>query len=182
MLVDFGRLACNFEKTRFITHSLRSTQRWIDLKSYVNIIPMEINYEIGTEDIISKLKEWDEQLGIDLSDIGFDRVTVKFHKLPDNLTAFAKEIYEFCPDTIEQGYGCMAEMIEAAEEMGEEIPDHLKELIEGVDLEAENYGLVLLEKRFAKTKGNWFLVGLRWNSIHFHISTKTQGFRHLSHG
>lgn len=117
------------------------------------------NYDIDTDQIIAKLSDWDEKYGVEISDVGHDKVTVRFSSLPDNLESLAKEVYEFCPDTIDQGHGCYDEMIEAAEEMDREIPQHIQELVEGVDLSNESYGLVLLEKALKKHR----VVALWWD-------------------
>ncbi len=66
-----------------------------------------INYEITNEDVIEKLTKWDEQYTITILEIEADRLTVQFENLPENLEALANEMYEFCPDIIDQGYGCM---------------------------------------------------------------------------
>jgi hypothetical protein len=50
-------------------------------------------------------------------------------------------------------------MIEAMEEMGEDVPEGLSELVEGVDLEDENYGLELLKRSLERTKA----VALWWD-------------------
>jgi hypothetical protein len=37
-------------------------------------------------------------------------------QLPPDLKKFTKEIYEFCPDVIDQGYGSMKDMIKSYKE------------------------------------------------------------------
>lgn len=118
-----------------------------------------INYELDTDAVIARLRDWDEKYGINLSDVGHDRLTVTFERLPDDLAALSGEIYEFCPDTIDQGFGCVDEMIDAAEEMGREVPADLLELVEGVDLDDENYGLELLRRSLARERS----VALWWD-------------------
>jgi hypothetical protein len=117
------------------------------------------NYELSTEDIIEKLQQWDTQYGIELSDIEFDAVNVTFQKLPDDLTNLALEIYEFCPDTIEQHFGCMADFLESFEESGQDVPEDFREFIKDVDLTDDNYGLELLKRSLALNK----LVSLWWD-------------------
>ncbi|OIP75868.1 MAG: hypothetical protein AUK48_06645 [Oscillatoriales cyanobacterium CG2_30_44_21] len=70
------------------------------------------NYDVETEDIIQKLQDWDAKYGIELSEVSSDSVLLNFKSLPDDVTELASEIYEFCPDTIEQGFGCAEDMIE----------------------------------------------------------------------
>ena len=111
-----------------------------------------INYEISNEDVIVKLTKWDKQYSISVSEIEADRLTVQFDKLPEDLNKFANEIYEFCPDVIDQGYGCIADMIEMSQEHGHEVPAWTEKLIEGVDLSDENCGLKLLQRELKENK------------------------------
>lgn len=104
------------------------------------------NYGLGPEDILAKFQEWDKLCDFSLSEIDFDRVTVNFRTLPEDLDSFAKDVYDFCPDTVDQGFGCVEGMIGAAEEMGEDIPEDMKELVEGVNFEDEDYGIELLKR------------------------------------
>jgi hypothetical protein len=117
------------------------------------------NCDLDTEDIINKFKEWDQKYGIDLSDIESDSVTIHFKNLPDDLTLLAQEIYEFCPDTIDQHFGCFGDMIEILKDRGEEVSEEILELVEGVDLEDDNHGLELLQRTLKKYK----LLGLWWD-------------------
>ncbi len=72
------------------------------------------NYDLLTNDIIEQLKKWDVAFGIQVTGIGFDfceaaitNNTIDFKKLAD-------EIYQFCPDVVDQG----TETVEAlAEEL-----------------------------------------------------------------
>jgi hypothetical protein len=108
------------------------------------------NYGISTEDIIAKLKEWATKCKFTIGEVTFDKVELEFQSLPANLAEFCKDIYAFCPDTVDQGYGCVAEMIDAAEDMDQEIDEATQELIAGVDLEAEDYGLELMRRDLPK--------------------------------
>ena len=117
------------------------------------------NFDLSTEDIIARLKAWDERYGITIGDVESDAVTVTFHTLPDDTHALAREIYDFCPDTVDQHWGCVAEMLEWAEESGEPVPEDITALIEGVDLEDEDYGLELLRRNLVATR----TCGLWWD-------------------
>ncbi len=108
-----------------------------------------INYDLETEDIIQQLKKWDNQYGITLLHVDSDTVTIKFTTLPENLADLVTEIYAFCPDTVDQHFGCIVDLLEAAEEMQEDVPEDIRQLVEGVDLEDEGYGLELLKKSLA---------------------------------
>lgn len=110
------------------------------------------NYEMGTDDVIEHLKQWDKAYGIELSEVTFDTVVVSFDRLPNDVLPLAEDIYEFCPDTIDQHFGCFKEMLEHSEETGESVPNELSQLIEGVDMDDENYGLELLKRSLVKNK------------------------------
>ena len=107
---------------------------------------------VDTADLIAQLQTWDRSFGIEISEVGADRVTIQFKEVPSDAGPLAKEIYKICPDTIDQGLGCIDEMIESLEMMGEEIPADIAKLVDGVDLSDENYGLVLLAKELKRTK------------------------------
>ncbi len=64
----------------------------------------------------------------------------------------ARELDDFCPDLVDQGTGCVHEMVEAMEEMGEEVSPEIARLIEGVDLTNENYGVELLKREVENSK------------------------------
>lgn len=103
-----------------------------------------INYDVTTEDIINKLEDWERRFGITISDVSYDQVTVYFQTLPDNLQEIAIELYEFCPDIIDQGFGCMDDMLAMMLESGQEIDEHTRLLLEGVDLDNPDFGLKIL--------------------------------------
>jgi len=63
------------------------------------------NYDILNEDIIAKLKEWEKQCEFEIVGAGGDWLEGRFVKMPRNMDAFAAEVYEFCPDVVEQGAG-----------------------------------------------------------------------------
>ena len=78
----------------------------------INIVGTQApNYGIGTNDIIERLKLWDNQVHFNFTVIDYDRVEAYMEQLPPDLKKFTKEIYEFCPDVIDQGYGSMKDMI-----------------------------------------------------------------------
>jgi hypothetical protein len=108
------------------------------------------NYDIMTEDIIRKLQEWEEKCEFDILAVRHDSVEIEFRALPKDLDGFTEEIYEFCPDTIEQGFGLMSEQIETLKEFGKEVPKDLLELVEGVDLEDDNSGFELLKRHLVQ--------------------------------
>jgi hypothetical protein len=110
------------------------------------------NSDLDTQAVIEHLQGWDAQYGIELSDAKHDRVVVRFTRVPDDVSALAKDIYAFCPDIIDQNLGCAKEIVEMARDAGKPVPPSLAELIEGVDLEREGYGMELLKRALSKKK------------------------------
>jgi hypothetical protein len=70
------------------------------------------NYGLSTKDIIIKLKEWEEESAFQISFIDFNSLELVFHKLPEDLSGFARRVKHFCPDIIEQGTGSVEELEE----------------------------------------------------------------------
>jgi hypothetical protein len=104
------------------------------------------NYDLDTEDIINHLKQWQSLCSFTVTGAKHDTVDIEFATLPADMDAFAQDLYDFCPDLVDQGTGCMAEMIESMEEMGEELSPRVQKLIEGVDFEDDNYGVEILRR------------------------------------
>lgn len=105
-----------------------------------------INCGITTDDVVRMLADWDQRFGIELSDVAGDRLVVRFAKLPEDLAPFAREIYEFCPDVVDQGFGCMDDMVDMFEETGQDLPAELGALIENIDFEDPDFGLEILQR------------------------------------
>ncbi len=117
------------------------------------------NYDLSTEDLIEQFQYWDAQYGIELSDIEFDTVTVTFNDLPEDLTELAVEIYEFCPDVIDQHFGYMADAIAVAEEFNQALSVEIQVLLKDIDLTDEDYGFELLKRSLELNKA----VTLWWD-------------------
>ena len=117
----------------------------LDLTEIIQHQTNGINCDITTEDVIEKLTQWDELYGIEISEVEYDRVIVKFSRLPENLAALAMEIYEFCPDVIDQGYGCMDDMLAINNPEQNVLDEETQQLIQGVDFTDENFGLKILQ-------------------------------------
>ena len=64
-----------------------------------------VNYGFETEDLINKIREYDEKYGVSVVHAETDTVVLEFARLPEDLTELTKDIYEFCPDIIDQGSG-----------------------------------------------------------------------------
>ncbi|WP_270584780.1 DUF4253 domain-containing protein [Bacillus smithii] len=76
------------------------------------------NYEISNEDVISKLREWNNRYPFIIVGADYDWIDANFIVLPTDqeMKSFAQEMYEFCPDIVEQGTGSIEELIEEIKE------------------------------------------------------------------
>ncbi|MGC1204250.1 MAG: DUF4253 domain-containing protein [Flavobacteriaceae bacterium] len=64
-----------------------------------------INHDYENDDIVAKIAEWNDKFGLTVIGCGRDWLELEFKKLPRDLDAFADEVYEFCPDSVDQGVG-----------------------------------------------------------------------------
>ena len=117
------------------------------------------NYDLSTEDLIEQFQYWDAKYGIELNEVEFDSVTVIFKDLPEDLTELAIEIYEFCPDTIDQHFGCFADAIAVMEDFDKDVAENIQALIKDIDFNDEDYGFELLKRSLAINKA----VALWWD-------------------
>lgn len=76
------------------------------------------NYDISNNDVVVKLKEWHNRYSFTIIGADHDWVEANFIELPisNDLKSFAKEIYQFCPDIVDQGTGSLEDLIEELEE------------------------------------------------------------------
>lgn len=117
------------------------------------------NFDLDTDAIISHLTEWQKLCSFDITGAEGDTVEIKFNTLPADMDAFVEDLYEFCPDLVDQGTGCVQEIIESMEEMGQEIPPATRKLVEGVDFDDDDYGLEILKREIQAKKS----VTLWWD-------------------
>lgn len=63
------------------------------------------NYGLRTEDLVARLKDYDAKMGIDIISAVTD--TIEFDRLSDpaDLASFCDDLYDFCPDIVNQGTG-----------------------------------------------------------------------------
>lgn len=64
-----------------------------------------INYGLDTDRIVTRLKAWDSQFGIDTWQAETDTVQMKIKSLPSDMDGFSERLYAFCPDIVDQGTG-----------------------------------------------------------------------------
>lgn len=75
-----------------------------------------VNFDMDTEDLVTKLKAYDSQFGIDIFHAETDTIQFRFEQLPDDLAAFCADLYEFCPDIVDQGVGTVEALQETVEQ------------------------------------------------------------------
>jgi hypothetical protein len=69
------------------------------------------DYDISNSDVIERLKEWEKSSPFDIIGADNDWVEIEFKALPKDLKAFAEEVYDFSPDTVDQGPGSIGGLI-----------------------------------------------------------------------
>lgn len=67
------------------------------------------NYDVSNDDILKKIKSWRGCCELQVIGAGSAWVAIEFASLPKDVCALAEEIYEFCPDSVEQGVGLQNE-------------------------------------------------------------------------
>jgi hypothetical protein len=117
------------------------------------------NYDLDTGDIIDRLTQWQSLCSFVVKSAKGDQIEIEFSTLPKDMDAFVQELYKFCPDLVDQGTGCVHEMLESLEEMGEEPDSDMAKLIEGVDFNDEHYGLEILKRQIEQNKA----ISLWWD-------------------
>lgn len=64
-----------------------------------------INYGHENQDVIAKLKEWKLKNDFSILSVGMDFLEFKFVTMPTDMGTFSKDVYQFCPDIVDQGTG-----------------------------------------------------------------------------
>jgi Domain of unknown function (DUF4253) len=67
-----------------------------------------VNFGMLTEDLIRELRDWDREFGVDIGQADTDTIVLELKSLPKDINAFAKRVYKFCPDIVDQGTGDIA--------------------------------------------------------------------------
>lgn len=77
-----------------------------DAYAYLAIVHTDgVNLDLSHEQVVARYKEWDQKYGLVLVGAGQDWLEAEFRNPPSNWNAFAKEVFAFCPDVVEQGTG-----------------------------------------------------------------------------
>jgi hypothetical protein len=68
-------------------------------------------YDISNRDVIDRLEDWEKISSFEIIGADNDWVEIEFKRLPKNLKAFVKEVYEFSPDAVDEGPGTIEGLI-----------------------------------------------------------------------
>ena len=110
------------------------------------------NFDLDNDAIIERLTKWQSLCSFKVIGAKHDTVEIEFQSLPQDMDAFVRDLYQFCPDLVDQGTGCVHEMVDVMEETGEELDPKLAKLIEGIDFSDEDYGLEILKREMERDK------------------------------
>ena len=127
-----------FWSERRAPNGLKQTDEVVILKTIDSYQIIELrrpdgaNYGVLTDDIVAKLRDWQRRCQLSVFGAASDWVAIEFETLPEHLCRFAEEVYEFCPDSVEQGVGLKnesddPEMFEAARELCPELSPPMRE-------------------------------------------------------
>jgi hypothetical protein len=64
-----------------------------------------INYDLDHAKVMARYREWQAKYGLRLTGAGMDWIEAEFDRPPADWDAFAREVYAFCPDVVDQGTG-----------------------------------------------------------------------------
>lgn len=71
-----------------------------------------LGYEISTQDIIDRLKDWEKCSEFDIVGAGNDWLELEFKRLPQDIKSFVQEVQDFCPDAADEGLVGLEELRE----------------------------------------------------------------------
>lgn len=69
------------------------------------------NDDVSHEEVIEKLKGWGRRCPFDIIGAENDWVEIEFRIMPRDLSDFAEDVYDFSPDTVDEGTGTLAALI-----------------------------------------------------------------------
>ena len=67
--------------------------------------------DITHEDILERMKEWEHKYPFDIVGAEHDWVEIEFKVVPENVKAFAEEVYDFSPDVVDEDLGTVQELV-----------------------------------------------------------------------
>jgi hypothetical protein len=66
--------------------------------------------DISHEDVMERLKEWEKGSPFNIIGAENDWVEIEFKALPKDVMAFVEDVYDFCPDVVDDGTGTIPEL------------------------------------------------------------------------
>jgi hypothetical protein len=76
------------------------------------------NYDLDTEQLIERLTDFERRFGIVITHAETDTIEFGLGTTPEDWQAFAQELYEFCPDIVDQGTGSVEALAAELRERG----------------------------------------------------------------
>ncbi len=76
-----------------------------------------INYDIDNKTLMEKLIGWNSKYPFYIVGAGLDWMDARFYKTPKITEDFANELYDFCPDIVDQGTFSVEELIKEMERL-----------------------------------------------------------------
>ena len=67
-----------------------------------------VNFELDHEAVMEQYRQWETEYDLKLVGAGLDWMEADIGNPPSDWTAFAQEVFEFCPDVVDQGVGSVA--------------------------------------------------------------------------
>jgi hypothetical protein len=87
-------------------HDRIAIVRGNDPYAYLAIVRTDgIHYDLTHEDVVARYREWDQRYGLSLVGAGLVWLEAELERPPPDWLAFAREVYEVCPDVVDQGTG-----------------------------------------------------------------------------
>ncbi|MDH4162724.1 MAG: DUF4253 domain-containing protein [Nitrospirota bacterium] len=67
--------------------------------------------DVSHDEVIEKLKAWEKRFPFDIIGAEHDWVELQFRTLPMDVKSFADDVYDFCPDAVDEDLGTVVELV-----------------------------------------------------------------------
>ncbi len=78
-----------------------------------------VNYDIYNDSVVTLLQNWNKKYPLRIKGAGRDWLAADFIERPQDMDAFAKEVYAVCPDVVDQGTGTVEELAKEMKQSNE---------------------------------------------------------------
>lgn len=113
---------------------------------------------LDTRRLVDCLVRWDKAHGVQVSEVGADRLRLHFESLPEDLDKLVRDLDKLCPSLL-QGFADVREALEHFHETDTAPPIELSQLCEGLDPQAKTFAHQLLQRSLRREK----TVSLYWD-------------------